>query len=102
MQHKKTLLWLSSVIILFTAVIGISSCKKKFDEPPAFVEPAIPDGFTVMKIKDLKALHVKGSVEALSDVIGGNKVIVAVVNADDKSGNYYKQISLEDETGMRH
>ncbi|UEG48578.1 DUF5689 domain-containing protein [Ferruginibacter lapsinanis] len=83
----------SALTLLTILVINvISSCKKKFDEPPVFQEPLI----TVTKtIAQIKALHVSNQIEAFTD----DDVISGIVNADDKSGNYYKQISIQDETG---
>ncbi|MES2429476.1 MAG: DUF5689 domain-containing protein [Bacteroidota bacterium] len=81
-----------AALITLLVIGAISSCKKDFDEPPSFQEPLI----TVTKtIAQIKALHVSGQIEAFTE----DDVISGVVNADDQSGNYYKQISIQDETG---
>lgn len=82
-----------AAIMMFVSAITIISCNKDFDNPPAFQEPAgiAPN----MTIAALKAMHIGGQVETISQDI----IISGVVNADDKSGNYYKQISIQDSTG---
>ena len=65
---------------------------KKFDEPPTFEDPNITPNFT---IKELKKLHTIGAVEKIDE----DKIIAVIVVADDKSGNFYKSIVVQDETG---
>ncbi|MBS1747175.1 MAG: hypothetical protein JST21_13475 [Bacteroidetes bacterium] len=78
------------IIFLFFAVF-IVCCNKKFDEPPAYIPPDISPTLTIAQ---LKSLHVNGSTETIitDDIIEG------VVIANDSSGNFYKQIIIEDET----
>ena len=91
-MKNKHLIWLSAIqAIVFTGVY-VSSCNKKFDEPPTFQEPNI---IVTTTIKDLKAIH---TVSSAIDVIPGDKVIAGIVVCDDKSGNYYKQIAIQDAT----
>jgi hypothetical protein len=95
MQQKRTLLWLSSIVLLFTA-FSITSCKKKFDAPPAAADQPIPAGYTKISVKDLKAKHTtSGSFDLITDAI----VLDVVVTANDKSGNLYKEMFVHDETG---
>ena len=78
--------------ILATAVV-ISSCNKKFDNPPVYEAPAITANTT---IADLKALFTtSGSVTEITD----DKVIKGIVIGDDKSGNLYQSLVIQDETG---
>src|SRR6188768_3341936 len=98
MQNKKSIIGLISMLLLIIASMGIlSSCEKKFDEP--FGENSNgttdPEITVTTTIKELKALHTKGQVETLDQ----EWVIEGVINASDKSGNYYKQISIQDSTG---
>ncbi|MGG9971586.1 DUF5689 domain-containing protein [Ferruginibacter sp. SUN002] len=79
-----------SVILVATI---LNSCKKKFDEPPAATDPAIAVTHT---IKDFKAKH---TVAGAYDLISEDIVISGVVISSDKSGNIYKQIYIQDETG---
>lgn len=71
--------------------VALFGCKKTFDEPPLVVEPNITVTTTIAQ---LKAMHTSGQYEAITNDL----VISGVVNADDRSGNYYKQISIQDST----
>ena len=68
------------------------SCKKKFDEPPAFIAANISANNS---IKALKALHSMGGLEQVT----ADMVISGIVVGDDRSGNLYKQICIQDSTG---
>lgn len=80
-------------ILLFLAVSAtvFSSCKKAFDAPPA--DGQDPDITATNTIADLKALHLVGDPYQL---ITDDMIIEAVVIADDKSGNFYKTIVVQD------
>jgi hypothetical protein len=80
-----TLLVLSSSLML--------GCNKKFDEPPAPTDPNITVTTT---IKDLKAMH---TVSGAYDDITTDIVISGIVVADDRSGNLYKNLYIQDATG---
>lgn len=83
---------------IFTATIAtiyllIASCKKSFTDPPLIGEPDIVANTT---IKDLKARYISlATPVAITD----DAVISGVVCCDDKSGNFYQQIAIQDETG---
>lgn len=81
-----------SITAVLAVVIFISACNKKFDEPAAFVAPNISANAT---IKGLKSLHSTGGFEK----VVGDSIIAGVVIADDKSGNLYKEIYIQDATG---
>jgi hypothetical protein len=85
---------ISKLIFILTLFIGISACvKTEFDEPPYNDnDPKLNANFS---IKDLKKLHKSGKYETVND----DYIIKAVVIADDKSGNYYKTIVVQDSTG---
>lgn len=74
------------------ALTTVSCVDLKFDEPPAGGEPVdiIPNA----TIQDLKAYHVPGQYVTIPDSL----VIRAVVVADDRSGNFYKTLIIQDET----
>ena len=77
------------------ALVGASitiSCNKKFDEPPVYEPPIITPDLT---IADLKLMHVNGQFEQIT----ADKTIGGVVIADDRSGQFYKTIVIQDETG---
>jgi DNA/RNA endonuclease YhcR with UshA esterase domain len=75
--------------------ITLAACvKTEFDEPPIGGVPV--DIQTNTTIKQLKALHVTpGALDKINqDLIIGGEVIM-----DDRSGNYYKTLVIQDETG---
>ena len=83
-----------AALILFAGiVITNTSCNKQFDQPPVYVVPTVKANTT---IKQLKALHTtSGSL----DLVNQDIIIRGIVIADDKSGNLYKTIVIQDETG---
>lgn len=84
----------SLIAMLFAGLgIALNSCKKDFDAPPGPADPAIVANTT---IKALKALH---TTSGAYDVITNDLIISGVVVANDRSGNLYKQIFIEDTTG---
>lgn len=82
-----------TIIALLASVATFTACKKTFDSPPAAADPNIVANTT---IKALKALH---TTPGAYDVITDNLIISGVVVADDKSGNLYKQLFIQDSTG---
>lgn len=85
-----------SALYIFTAAwLLFTGCDKKFDEPPFNQDPDIPQDM-IMNISDLKARYTAaGSFQTIPD----DKYLSGVVIADDKSGNFYKQLVIQDETG---
>lgn len=79
------------ILIIGIIVFAIHSCNKKFDEPPAYTPPNLTPTLTIAQ---LKALHTLGS----SETITTDDIIEGVVIANDSSGNFYKQIIIEDST----
>ncbi len=92
-MKNKQFIWISSILAIIFAIVIVSSCNKTFDEPPTFLDPNIP---VTTSIKALKALH---TVSSAIDAIPGDQVIAGIVVCDDKSGNFYKQIAIQDSTG---
>jgi hypothetical protein len=89
---KKVNVWLGSLMILLSAGLMLGSCKKKFDEPPGPVDPPLTATHT---IKQLRAMH---TVSGAFDVVTADIIISGVVVANDKSGNLYKEIYIQDGT----
>ena len=89
LRNFSLLLSLLSLTLLWSACI-----KTEFDEPPV---GGVVNELTPNKtIKALKALHLTpGGFDRITDeiIIGGEVVM------DDRSGNYYKTIVIQDETG---
>ncbi|NVN94602.1 MAG: DUF5017 domain-containing protein [Bacteroidetes bacterium] len=82
-------------LFILLAVISLSSCKKDIETPP-FIEPTftMPTGATLKTIADFKAF-----AGTTSKVIDSNCYIRGIVVATDESGNYYKDIVMQDTTG---
>src|ERR1043165_3810966 len=80
-------------IIALLFIAGLSSCvKDNFDVPPTGGKD--PDIAVNCTIDALKQLYPGASYYINQDL-----VISAIVTADDKSGNFYKQIIIQDSTG---
>ncbi len=79
------------VMIMITSLL-VTSCQKKFTDPPLEGAPDIVANIT---IKDVKARYTSGPPVAITD----DAVIEGIVSCDDKSGNYYQQIAIQDATG---
>jgi hypothetical protein len=81
----------------FVAIVAVSfsSCvKKDFDSPPsANADPDITANRTIAQIKTLA--DPGGAILRIND----NLIISGVINSDDRSGNIYKTIIFQDETG---
>ncbi|MBS1686257.1 MAG: OB-fold nucleic acid binding domain-containing protein [Bacteroidetes bacterium] len=85
--------------LLLTA--GILSCKKDNFSMPAPGANMDPEGVSAtMSIKEFKQKFCNPIANNyLPKMIDTNVIISGVVNADDKSGNFYKIISIQDSTG---
>ena len=84
---------LSFASLLVALMVTLGSCKKTYDNPPG---PADPNIVANTSIKTLKAIHTGSGV---FDLITTDLIISGVVVADDKSGNLYKQLFIQDSTG---
>lgn len=94
MNNIKSILFLAIAL-----VIGVTACvKKDFDEPPysGDLDPNIPVNTT---IKELKALYDLGSFSRVPLGVVDDMTIYGIVTANDESGNFYKQIMIQDSTG---
>ncbi len=89
---NKILKLMTAVIMVLTAVT-FTACKKTFDNPPGPADPAIVANTSIAA---LKAMHTSSGAY---NVITTDIIISGVVVADDKSGNLYKQLYIEDATG---
>lgn len=84
---------LMTVVLMAATAITFSACKKNFDNPPGAADPALVANTS---IKTLKALH---TTPGAYDIITSDIIISGIVVADDKSGNFYKQLYIQDSTG---
>ncbi len=92
-MNNKSKLLVTMMALVVLIVAGVSSCKKKFDAPPGPSDPAMTATHTLAQ---LKAMHTVGGA---IDVINTDMIISGVVIANDKSGNLYKQIYIQDASG---
>jgi hypothetical protein len=84
---------LMTAVMMVVTTLTFSACKKNFDNPPG---PADPSIVANTSIKALKAMHTSAGAY---DVITSDIIISGIVVADDKSGNFYKQLYIQDATG---
>ncbi len=94
-KMKTRSLFLMAMLTLLVGVAFVfNACNKKFDEPAVMVDPKLTANRT---IKELKALHIaaNGSIEEITEDI----IISGVVIANDRSGNLFKEIYLQDASG---
>ncbi len=87
------ILKLMTAVILVATTFTFPACKKNFDNPPGAADPAIVANTS---IKALKAMHTSAGAY---DLISTDIIISGIVVADDKSGNLYKQLFIQDATG---
>lgn len=85
-------IWISLAVMVLITSLSVTSCKKKYTDPPVTGAPDIVANIT---IKDVKARYTSGAPVAITD----DAVIEGIVSCDDKSGNYYQQIAIQDATG---
>jgi hypothetical protein len=91
--NYKSRLLLSVLVLSAIVLTTVLSCNKKFDSPPGASDPAITPTHTLAQ---LKALH---TVAGQLDVISTDMIVSGVVIANDKSGNLYKQLFIQDASG---
>lgn len=80
--------WLLAVVLLFTQL----SCKKDIADPPELGDPGLT---ATTSIQALKTRYTTGQAVKINDDV----IIEGVVSCDDRSGNYYQQIAIQDGTG---
>ncbi len=83
--------------LVFLAIIAsFSACvDQEFDMPTI---PGLPDLEATTTIADLKARYPVGP-NGTAVQIQEDDILEVVVTADDESGNFYRQIAVQDETG---
>jgi hypothetical protein len=85
------------ILALFAIVIisGITSCRKKAEVPAdaATYDPGFPAGCTRVSILQLKNILGSGGLPVQ---ITDNIAVEAYITADDRSGNFYKNIMIQD------
>ncbi len=92
MKFQKNIL---QVLLMFLLAIGAVACfKTEFDEP--VLDTNSPDAKANTTIAELKKLHITpdGFDKITEDFVISGEVIM-----DDRSGNYYKTLVIQDATG---
>ena len=87
---------LAILVLVASIAVSLNSCvRKDFDAPPdtSKIDPNLPVNMTVAQLK------VRMASATLGKMIDSNWTIAGIVNADDRSGNFYKQINIADSTG---
>jgi hypothetical protein len=88
----------SVAVVLFTAALAVfsSSCKKQFDQPPT--EAPVTNVKANTTIAQLKARYTTRNtfVQILADT---DIIIKGIVIGDDRSGNLYKTMVIQDASG---
>ena len=83
---------ISTVVLAGLLVVGVAACKKNYDQPAPSGDPGV---VATISIKDLKTRYTAGAAVSIQD----DQVIEGIVVCDDRSGNYYQQIAIQDPTG---
>jgi hypothetical protein len=84
---------LFSTIAILMLMGTLASCDKNFDEPPGPQDQPIAPNMTIAAFK---AMHTTpGNFTDINQDI----IISGIVVANDKSGNFYKQLFIQDTTG---
>lgn len=83
--------------LLCIGALMFNSCvKQKFDTPPdtTQLDPKVPVNLTIAQLNNIALAMSSGTFRTL-----GDSTIYGVVTADDRSGNFYKNIIIQDSTG---
>lgn len=101
MKKMNIKVWAKIVSVLLILAATTTACVKdnfSIQNPGANVDPAgVKATLTIKQFKQQYYVPVLSS--ALPVLINDSVVIEGIINADDKSGNFYKTISLQDSTG---
>lgn len=90
---RSTLIHVLSWAMLATFLTAsFSSCKKEYDEPPVSSYPTLTANATIQSII---ARHTLGQA---ASKIEDDIILEGIVSGDDKSGNIYKNIFIQDST----
>ena len=90
--------FLKIAIALSALTFSLSSCfKQSYDYPPdvAQYDPNLPCNVTIAQLTSM----IFSSGSGTAHVFTGDSTIYGVVTADDRSGNFYHQIVIQDSTG---
>ena len=86
----KTSYFNPSVFWLLVTLLAFSACQRQYAEPPIDELPNIEANMTFRELVNMATT---------TPTLIGDKIIKGTVIADDRSGNFYKQIVIQDSTG---
>lgn len=92
----------SGLLLLLGAGLAFSACvKQPNDAPPDTTnfDPNLPVNITIRELKAMNNPHSPNGSGDDTMRIDSNLTAAAIVIANDKSGNFYKQIVVQDSTG---
>lgn len=86
--------------LLLAALVSFSACETDYDMPD-FADPVftLPSGATVTTISAIRAYESQIGSDGVYRFTSTDVYLKAVVSANDKSGNIFKKIYLQDATG---
>lgn len=94
-NKQKNQISMKNWFFLLLTVLALSACvDQEFDAPP-FGEILEEAPEVTGTIADLKALHILGTFAEIEEDI----TIRAIVSADDQTGNLFRRLVIQDETG---
>lgn len=85
------------ISLLLISSLVFAACERDYDAPP-LNEPKYDGPAANTTIEELRAMGATVGEDA-PYTIGEEKVMKAVITANDESGNIFKKIYLQDETG---
>jgi hypothetical protein len=88
------------LLVIFVSILASVGCvKKEFEKPEFKIPTADTTGGIMMTIAELKANYFNAVEDKSVNLISDSIFVRGVVTANDVSGNLYKQIFVQDETG---
>ncbi|HEX6914709.1 MAG TPA: DUF5689 domain-containing protein, partial [Chitinophagaceae bacterium] len=91
-MKNRSFLSLSSLAVILAAVFAMA-CKKNFDEPETVTNPGVTANTTIKQLKQLYTTA-SGEMKLITDDI----IIRGIVVGNDRTGNIYKSIYIQDST----
>ena len=91
---------INRMLLLFAALVSFSACEGDYDMPD-FTDPTftLPSSATLTTISAIRGYESQIGSDGVYRFSGTGVYLKAVVSANDKSGNIFKKIYLQDATG---
>jgi hypothetical protein len=91
-MKNRQILSIISLAVIMTA-LTVMGCKKKYDDPATIVNPGVTENTTILQLKTLYSTN-SGDLKLITDDI----IIKGIVVGNDRTGNIYKMIYIQDAT----